>query len=361
MVFAALAGVCVLGQRPAVIGYYSGDGSDIFGREIGKLTHVIWCFLDLQGDSLAPLDKSQEKVIRKLNGFKRVNPSLKVLLSLGGWGGCATCPEVFGREEGRRKFARSVGALLKRSWTDGIDLDWEYPAVQGPPGHSFGPDDRRNFTLLVRALREELGEAYEISFAVGGTQECMEKGFEWDSIMPVVDRVHIMSYDLVHGYSKTTGHHAPLFSTKGQTASGDAAVQWLATNRVPKDKIVLGSAFYSRVFKVKDDKANGLQRVGTFEHLVPWSAIDTTITAERGWTWFHDPQAKASYAFNAGTHEFLTGDDVASVKAKVAYVQQQGLAGIMFWQLRDDHHTGGLLDVIDKAMRQPSANGPVPK
>ena len=317
------------------------------------MTHLIWCFLHLQGDSLTPLDKGQEKVIRKMVGFKREHPELKVLLSFGGWGGCETCSEVFSREAGRKKFARNVHALLKQTWTDGIDLDWEYPAVQGPPGHAFKPEDRRNFTLLVQALRQELGERYEVSFAVGGTRECLEKGFEWDSIMPVADRVHIMSYDLVHGFSKTTGHHTPLYSVNGQGTSAEAAVRWLRDHHVPNGKIVIGSAFYARIFEVKDGKGNGLFKPGTFKRTIPWSAMDTTITAGKGWKWFRDPQAQAPYAFNAASREFLTGDDLESAKAKATYVREQGLGGIMFWQLKDDKPKAGLLDAIHTALRTP--------
>ena len=350
---AALNFFVAAAQQPALIGYYAGDGHDLYGREIGKMTYMIWCFLHLQGDSLAPLDKSQEKVIRKMVGFKREYPELKVLLSFGGWGGCETCSEVFSTEPGRRKFARSVHALLKRTWTDGIDLDWEYPAAQGPQGHVFKPEDRHNFTMLMRALREELSERYEVSFAVGGTPECMEQGFEWDSIMPIADRVNIMSYDLVHGFSKATGHHTPLYSATGQALSADAAVRWLRGHHVPNGKIVIGSAFYARIFEVKDAKGNGLFKPGTFKRTIPWSAIDTTIIPDKGWKWFRDPQAKAAYAFNAASREFLTGDNVESVKAKATYVREQGLGGIMFWQLLDDKAKGGLLDAMHTALRTP--------
>ena len=81
--------------------------------------------------------------------------------------------------------------------------------------------------------------------------------------------------------------------------------------------------------------------------------MDTTITEAKGWKWFRDPQAKAPYAFNSASREFLTGDDMESVKAKAAYVRAQGLGGIMFWQLRDDKPKGGLLDAIHTALRIP--------
>jgi hypothetical protein len=45
---------------------------------------------------------------------------LKVLLSLGGWGGCGPCSEVFSTKNGRAEFARSVKQLLDGTHTDGL-------------------------------------------------------------------------------------------------------------------------------------------------------------------------------------------------------------------------------------------------
>ena len=340
------------GREPVLVGYYAGDGTDLHGRRFDQLTHVIWCFGHLRNDSFIVADK-QVKVLRDLVGMKRRHPRLKVLVSLGGWGGCADCSEVFAREEGRRTFARTVKALLKRTWADGIDLDWEYPAVQGYPGHAYGDGDRHHFTLLVRALREELGPAYEITFAAGGTDECLQQGFEWDSVMAVVDRVHVMSYDLVHGYSTRTGHHTPLYPVPGQQLSADRAVQLLTGLGVARDRIVIGSAFYGRVWKDVPPQNNGLFQPGTFSHAVPHRAMDTTITAAKGWVLLRDEAAAAPYGHHAGRREFITYDDAASVTAKARYVREQGLGGIMFWQLRDDAVRDGLLDAIHRALRAP--------
>jgi chitinase len=339
-------------RPPALIGYYAGPGHDLDRKRIDRLTHLIWCFGHLDGDSMV-VAPAQEKVIRKMVGFKRQNPSLKILLSLGGWGGCATCSEVFSRKEGRRKFAESVRQLLKRTWSDGIDLDWEYPAVQGPPGHPFAPEDRHHFTLLVQELRRVLGPTYEISFAVGGTDACIVQGFEWDSVMTVVDRVHIMSYDLVHGYSKRTGHHTALYSTKGQGVSADRAVQLLDSLGVPRRQVVIGAAFYARIWKDVPPKDSGLFQPGTFSHTISSSVVDTTITPAKGWTLLRDEKARAPYGYRPATKEFVTYDDAISVAAKARYVREQGLGGIMFWQLVDDRPKEGLLDALYRALRTP--------
>ena len=352
-----LIGGHVGAQQPALIGYYAGNGNGLEAHRIEQLTHLIWCFGHLEGDSLRlfpsneEFPKAREKTIAAMVGFKQRNPSLKVLLSFGGWGGCETCSEVFSREEGRRAFALSTLKLLQRTHTDGIDLDWEYPAVQGPQGHAYADADRHNFTLLVRELRKTLGDAYEISFAAGGPDECLLKGFEWDSIMPLVDRVHIMSYDLVHGFSTTTGHHTALYATPSQSLSADHAVQLLDSLQVPRKKIVIGSAFYARVWKDVGPANDGLFQPGVFHGSIPYYACDTSLTGANGWSFHTDRLACASYAYNASLRQFATFDDAASVAAKAGYVRHEGLGGIMFWQLNDDLPEGGLLNAMYKALR----------
>ena len=352
----AVVGVCfaalVTAQSPALIAYYAGDGSNLDEHRIEQLTHLIWCFGHVRNDSME-IAPSQEPIIERMVGFKLRNPGLKVLISLGGWGGCPTCSEVFGREEGRRKFSASVLHLMDRLNVDGIDLDWEYPAVQGPPGHRFAPEDQRNFTLLVQELRRVLGPGREISFAVGGTDDCILKGFEWDSIMPLIDRMHIMSYDLVHGYSTRTGHHTPLYSCDHQALSADHAVRLLDSLQVPRRKVVIGAAFYARLWKDVPAIDNGLFQPGAFSHTIPWGASDTTLTKAKGWSMFRDKEAWAAYAYNAELKQFATFDDAASIAAKANDVRHEGLGGIMFWQLIDDKARNGLLEVMYKALRAP--------
>jgi len=89
----------------------------------------------LKGDVLALGRRADSLILEKLVGLKKKHPSLKILLSLGGWGGCKTCSNVFSTAEGRDKFARSVLEMTHYFHTDGIDLDWEFPTLGGYPGH----------------------------------------------------------------------------------------------------------------------------------------------------------------------------------------------------------------------------------
>ena len=199
-----------------VIAYYSGSSEKLDQYPVEKLTHIIYSFSHLKGNELDIGNENSISTVNKMVELKKRNPNLKVILSLGGWGGCQTCSEVFSSKNDRKVFARSVKNLLVKHGADGIDLDWEYPAVAGFPGHDYKPEDRHNFTRLVKALRKSLGKKYEISFAAGGFEKYMEEAIEWKKIARLINYVNLMSYDLVHGYSVITGHHTPLHSTPGQ-------------------------------------------------------------------------------------------------------------------------------------------------
>ena len=202
-----------------VIGYYAGPTELVDSFNTDQLTHIIFCFGHLKGNRLHIGSAADSVTIERMVARKKTNPKLKVLLSLGGWSGCETCSDVFNSKKGREEFAQSVKALSAYFKSDGIDLDWEYPAIKGFPGHTYRDEDRTNFTALVKELREVNGNAFVISFAAGGFTDFIGKSIEWKKIVQYTDFINIMTYDLVHGYSVTSGHHTPLYSTAQQTES----------------------------------------------------------------------------------------------------------------------------------------------
>ena len=142
----------------AVIAYYIGNSKAIDNYPVKKLTHIIFSFCHLKGNRLSVDNAGDSATIKRLVALKSSNTKLKVLLSLGGWGGCEFCSPVFSTEAGRNEFAQSVKELNDYFGTDGIDLDWEYPAIEGYPGHKYQSVDRNNFTSLVKAIRISLGD-----------------------------------------------------------------------------------------------------------------------------------------------------------------------------------------------------------
>lgn len=335
----------------AVIGYYSGRTTMVDSFEIEKLTHLIFSFCHLKGNRLSVNNARDTATILRMVELKKRNPRLKIILSLGGWGGCKTCSAVFSTRRGRRIFAKSVNRLSGYFNTDGIDLDWEYPAIAGFPGHAYTPADKHNFTKLIENLRKDLGKEKEISFAAGGFAAFIDSSVEWKKVMPETDRVNLMSYDLVSGFSTVSGHHTPLYSTPQQSRSVDDGVKRLIAAGVPPEKIVIGAAFYARLFEVTDTANHGLYRQAKFYHGLPFRNFADTISVANGFVLYWDTVAKAPYAFNNQRKILATYDDTASIRLKTEYSVKNKLNGIMFWQLAEDSFTNGLLDAIDKTRK----------
>jgi chitinase len=348
-----LVQLCFFAQNNnlSVTAYSAGNLLQLDSFNSKKLTHIIFSFCHLKGNRLSVDNGKDTLRIKKLVALKKKNPALKVLLSLGGWGGCETCSDVFATDTGRKTFASSVREVNDFFGTDGIDLDWEYPAIEGFPGHRFQTQDKQNFTALIGDLRDSLGTRNEISFAAGGFQKFIDEAVEWEKIMPLLDRVNLMSYDLVNGYSAITGHHTPLYTTLQQKESADNAITALLQKGVPASKIVIGAAFYGRVWENVPPTNNGLYQAGKFKTSVGFKNFENSYSKKQGFTRYWDEAARAPYLYNSAKEIFVTYDDTQSLTEKTGYALEKGLNGIMFWELSHDLPNGGLLDAIDKAKK----------
>jgi chitinase len=333
-------------SRPCITAYYAGPAARLDSFNTQQLTHLIFSFGHLKGNALHIANAADTACIQKMVSLKAANPQLKIILSLGGWGGCYSCSDVFATAAGRNEFAASVKTLTNYFNTDGIDLDWEYPAIAGHPGHPYRTNDKKHFTLLLKALRKSLGKQKEISFAAGGFNLFIDSSVQWKKAMRFTDKVYVMSYDLVHGFSTSSGHHTPLYSTPQQEASADNAVNRLLAKKVAAKKIVLGAAFYARMFLVNDTLNRGLYRPGRFYRGISYPQLYDSISTQKGFTQYWDAVAQAPYAFNPERKILVTYDDTVSVTQKTQYVINRRLGGIMFWQLADDKFTNGLLQAI---------------
>ncbi|HSC53632.1 MAG TPA: glycoside hydrolase family 18 protein [Phnomibacter sp.] len=339
-------------QPADVIAYYTGDAATLRKYPVQHLTQIIYSFLHLKHNKLAFDNEQSRQNFLDIVMLKKEYPRLKVLVSLGGWTGCYSCSPIFSSAANRDTFATSVLNILKETNADGIDLDWEYPSIDGPPGHPYSPNDKANFTALLQVLRATLGPQYELSFAAGGFQKYIDEAVDWGAVMPLVNRVNLMTYDLVNGYSTVTGHHTALYSTPQLKESTDNCVQALLRKKVPAEKLVIGAAFYARTWKDVPDKNHGLYQSGVFKSGIDFKHFPNELSKENGFKLYWDKTAKAPYMYNASKKEFATFDNKQSLKEKVSYVEKHKLGGIMFWELTNDTYQNGLLQAISEAVKK---------
>ncbi len=347
--------MALLGQQlpqQKIIAYYTGNGTLIRQYPIRQLTHIIYSFLTLHHDTLSFKDDQQLQVVQQLVALKKDYPHLKVMVSIGGWGGCAPCSDLFASPVHRKTFAETTVQLLKQYNIDGLDLDWEYPVIEGYPGHRYDTADKNHFTELVKDLRKEMGKEYILSFAAGGFTTYLEQSIDWNTVLPLVDFVNLMTYDLVNGYSKTTGHHTPLHSYLPNQESTEKCVNWLLANKAAPAQLIIGAAFYARVWKAVADKEKGLYQAGQFLRSVSFNQLPAYRKDSAGFTYYWDKRAKAPYEYNSQKKLFFTYDNEYSVAEKVKFIQRKKLGGIMFWELSEDLPGGGLLGAIWKGFNK---------
>jgi chitinase len=338
--------------RKAVIAYFAGSPEQLDSFDANSMTHIIYCFGHLQGNRFYLKGAKDTLLIQKMVAMKKINPELKVLVSLGGWGGCETCSDVFSTKKGRADFAQSVKEVNRFFGADGIDLDWEYPTIEGYPGHKYGPADKANFTALVKELRTTLGKKQILTFATGGFQKSLEASVDWKSVMPYVDYVNLMTYDLVSGFATTTGHHTALYSTASQKESTDNCVQYLIKQGVDPKKLIIGAAFYARTWEGVAADNKGLYQSGKFKDFIGYNQFPQKLSADSGFVVHWDSTARAPYAYNEAKKVYATFDDKRSMEQKAKYVMEHKLGGIMFWQLGHDTVKDGLLQTINTTLQQ---------
>lgn len=295
--------------------------------------------------------------------LKRHNPDLRVLLSVGGWG-AGGFSEAASSAEGRALFAESAMELVDRYKLDGIDLDWEYPCYSAA-GIASSPADRDNFTLLLRETRTRFDELeqsdsrhYLLTIAAGADQYYVD-GTRMNEVQQYLDYVQIMTYDMRGGFQTLTGHHTNLYTPTGDLfrISVDASVRMFLGAGVPLDKIVIGAAFYSRMWRGVPNRNNGLfqHSSGAGGYGPSYADLASAYVNKNGYTRHWDEEAKAPYLFNGS--DFISYDDEESIRAKCEYIKERGLAGIMFWEYScDPSHT--LLLAISSTLSDPASASP---
>ncbi len=319
-------------MKHCIIGYAMNPSlSTVTCEDAQKLTHLNLAF-GLIKDGLPDLSILPD--IGLIGTFRRWNPELRIVLSIGGWGAGGFSAMAM-TEDGRKRFARACLALVEEHALDGIDIDWEYPCSD-VAGIDADPRDRENFTYLLSDLREALGESRILSIAVGG-DESFIRNTEMDKISQIVDYVQLMTYDLRGGFAAAAGHHAALGASRGDTSKANArvVVELFRGAGVPYEKMVLGAAFYARSFAVTSAENNGLlQPSGIGEPGPTFGEITERFLEENQYKEYWDEDAEAAYLFNGRV--FVSFESERAIRLKCGYVQEKGMYGIMYWEHGND-------------------------
>jgi len=348
-------------QKKEIIAYIFPKDRIIAPQEISatKLTRINYAFANLQKGEIVEGFAHDAENFAVLNSLKRDNPSLTVLVSVGGWTWSGDFSDMALTNQSRKLFIESAVKFVEKYELDGVDIDWEYPGMAGD-NHRFRPEDKQNYTLLLKELRarfdkeqKKLHRHLVTSIATGASTDFLEHT-EMDKVQRYVDTVNLMSYDYyVPSWDKTTGHHAPLFTNPAdpKKISADRTVNEYENAGVSPEKLVLGLPFYGKSWTQVPDQNHGLFQPGKEapNTYLPYSAL--TSLQNSGYTRYWDSNASAPYLYNHDTQTFISYDDPESLKKKCEYVIDHKLAGVMFWEYTGDS-ANTLLGAIDVSLRR---------
>ena len=269
--------------------------------------------------------EGQESRFQNVVNLKKLNPSLKIMISFthvvensdNSQGGSFSA--IAANADYRKQFAEDCLAFIKKWGIDGIDMDWEFPGLSWSGAACDPANDVANFTLLMRQLRETLGNNYLLTFA----GYVMDKhpttgGYEYidiAAVMPYVDYVNIMTYDM---------DAAP----KYQSALSDPSSYWDCQRAVnayisagaPLSKLLLGIPFYGR-HAFSDKTIN-------YKDIIN---LDKNVYKIDNW----DTAANVPYVTKNG-QMYYSYDNAKSIAIKGAWIIGLGMKGMCYWDCSGD-------------------------
>ena len=261
---------------------------------VEKLTHIIYSFSNVIDGLMKFRDpEASEEKLKELVSQKSRNPDLKVMIACGGWGADGFS-DMASTAENRKAFVQSTIDFIEKYQLDGVDIDWEYPAIPAA-GTGARDEDKQNFTLLMKELREaldKLNRAQTLTFASAGWKRYY-KNIETLEVMKYADYMNVMTYDQVGATSPYTGHHTALGYITEQDMSGvihqlhrksegkrmakrgytweprsvEKIIDFILEIGVNSEQLVVGAAFYGRAWKGVDPKNNGLYQPNGGSHI----------------------------------------------------------------------------------------------
>ncbi|MEG2813263.1 MAG: glycosyl hydrolase family 18 protein [Oscillospiraceae bacterium] len=336
--------------------------------------------------------------------LKAKNPNVKFGLSLGGWSKSNDFSVVCASDAARTKFVKNIMDFIRFANMDFVDIDWEYPGLYRDPDtvdnkndegtvHADKVNDKANYIKLLQDLRTaldkqgvEVGKKYELSAALPIAPEKVEVGIDVAKMFKLLDFGNIMTYDINGAWSELTGHHANLYGNPKdpEYAKGwsvDQSIKFYMDQGAPPDKLVIGSAFYSRGWGNVEAKGTDPALPGLYAK-ASIAGKDSNLDESKGalndkpmvvgdggrragnWAWrnqdklkatypglkeYWDDTAKAAYMYDASTKNMFTYDNPRSIQEKTKYVNENNLGGMISWMASNDKDTGsGKRDELSK-------------
>ncbi|THH17165.1 hypothetical protein EW146_g3590 [Bondarzewia mesenterica] len=274
---------------------------------------------------------------RRWHGLTRAHAifrNLKVLLSVGGWTYSQAGHFSFVTDSSlRATFVSSAVELIEDYGLDGLDIDFEYPAssVEGQAFADLFTELRTAFDALATKKGDSV--PYQLTAAVSAGASNYA-----NLVVPQMDSAltywNLMAYDYAGSWLTWADNQANLYDGVRTGVNTDSAIKWYVSQGATAGKINMGIPLYGRGFEGTTGLGAPFTGVGTgSSESGVWSYKDMPLS---GAAVFENMTDVTSYSYDSSKQELISYDTPDIVTVKAQYVQANGLAGNMFWDLSTD-------------------------
>jgi chitinase len=232
-------------------------------------------------------------------------------------------------ESHRAALLNNIARVISTYGFDGIQVDWEksfpYRSTQATLG------------LFFQALRAKLGNSTLImadAFAAGGPYG-QSAQTQWNTAIPYLDRLAIMTYDSTRQVSGThSWFNSPLYNgaTADSTATSiDQSIRLYLSSgsMIPASKLMIGLAFYGYTYTgVSGPRQSAGNLRGQSNYSTLFSMYDLSSAK-------YDTSAQVPWL--PVRNGYITFDNAHSLTAKIAYAKSKELGGWMIFNLFADY------------------------
>lgn len=350
---------------PWVMSYYVGyQNGYLKPRDIDYtlMTHIVVGGVGVQADGTLRehwhMENGNGRNVANEIGQRADRAGVKQLIWLGG----PNEEDLFKsatEDTHRATFVANILALVDTLGYDGVDIDWEPIREEDEPG----------ILALVRDLRTarpSLLITVPINW-VSGTGVQMARPF-YTALASSTDRLFVMSYSMAGPWPGwKSWHGGALFGeTASMPGSVSASVAAYRNAGVPEEKLGIGIGTYATCWEYPVTKPRATLP-STFSsadlHTMSMRTMFEEYYTKRYEKW--DSTAAVPYlSFKKARGDFRCGfvsyENERSVARKAQFVQEEGLGGVLMWNIGTDYRP----DVLRRSERHPllmAVRGALPK
>jgi chitinase len=321
-----------------VTGYYAGWEQDRMPPDkidFTALTHVVHFSV------MPKLDGSLDIVRFDISPARSAaivtathNAGRKVLLCVGGANSAVNFRGAISNVH-RARFVKNLMDIVTTRGYDGLDIDME-------PMAATDKDDYIAFIKELRAAMEQAKQGLLLTAAVGDEPEIFVP------LKASFDHINLMTYTMSNAWPGWVTWHTSALYNGGRTFPNSTRQlpsaqlwvdKWLAAGFSPR-QLGIGIAFFGDIWKGASAPMQSIEGVTTtrdnqYQKIAPY---------ESNPAYYHwDSVAQVPYLSidKEGTADdlFISYDNARSIAAKIKYVKENNLGGVIIWQLGDGYRT----------------------